>query len=150
MATCSKGFVICFLKVPLLVWTAAVQPNGLWNFQKTFYKTIGTSCRPRLYISLALISFRLYQRCKHADKSKQLPCPAMNTHDAITKTCLDNYYSQRESVVDALKRCTDSMLAGKTVLICGYGQASSDILFLKHACSILRQYAYPVCQVVSP
>ena len=37
-------------------------------------------------------SFRLYQRCKHADKSKQLPCPAMNTHDAITKTCMDNYY----------------------------------------------------------
>ena len=69
----------------------------------------------------------------------------MNTHDAITKTCLDNYYSQRESVVDALKRCTDSMLAGKTVLICGYGQASSDILFLKHACSILRQSSYPVC-----
>ena len=46
----------------------------------------------------------------------------MNTHDAVTKTCMDNYYSQRESVVDALKRCTDTMLAGKTVLICGYGQ----------------------------
>ena len=64
----------------------------------------------------------MYQRCKHSDKSKQLPCPAMNTHDAVTKTCMDNYYSQRESVVDALKRCTDTMLAGKTVLICGYGQ----------------------------
>ena len=37
---------------------------------------------------------------------------------------LANCCSQRESVVDALKRCTDTMLAGKTILICGYGQVS--------------------------
>ena len=40
---------------------------------------------------------------------------------------MDNYYSQRESVVDALKRCTDSMLAGKTVVVCGYGQVRKPI-----------------------
>ena len=41
-ATCSKGFVVCFLKVPLSCWgsmAAAVQPNSLENSQKTFYKT---------------------------------------------------------------------------------------------------------------
>ena len=52
VATCSEGFVLCFLKVPL-AWlgsmAAAVQPDGLWNSPKTFYKTFGTSCRPRLY-----------------------------------------------------------------------------------------------------
>ena len=39
---------------------------------------------------------RLYQRCKHSDKSKGLPCPAMNTHDAVTKTSMDNYYREAE------------------------------------------------------
>ena len=46
------------------------------------------------------------------------------TYPNLASLFLDNCCSQRESVVDALKRCTDTMLAGKTVLICGYGQAS--------------------------
>ena len=53
--TCSKGFVICFLKVPLAClgsMAAAVQPNSLGNSQKTFHKTFGTSCRPILYFPL--------------------------------------------------------------------------------------------------
>lgn len=76
---------------------------------------------------------RLYQLCKSAaGKKLKLACPAMNTHDAVTKAMLDNYYSQRESVIDALNRSTDSMLAGKTVLICGYGQVG------KGCCSALR------------
>ena len=53
-ATCSEGFVICFLEAPLACLssiTAAVQPNSLWNSQKTFYKTFRTSCCPRLYLT---------------------------------------------------------------------------------------------------
>lgn len=46
----------------------------------------------------------------------------MNTHDAVTISMMDNFYSQKESIVDALKRCTDTMLAGKMALVCGYGQ----------------------------
>lgn len=61
---------------------------------------------------------RLYQ----LSKSRILTCPAMNTHDAISISMVDNFYSQKESVVDAIKRCTDVILAGKTVLVCGYGQ----------------------------
>ena len=52
-ATCSEGFVICFLKVPLAClgsMAAAVQPNSLGNYQKTVYKTFGTSGRPTQYI----------------------------------------------------------------------------------------------------
>ena len=52
-ATCSKGFVLCFLKVPLAClgsMAAAVQLNSLGNSWKTFYKTLGTSCCPRLYL----------------------------------------------------------------------------------------------------
>ena len=53
---------------------------------------------------------RLYQRCKHSDKSKQLPCPAMNTHDAVTKTCMDNYYRDGENISP---RLSDSALRRK-------------------------------------
>ena len=52
-ACCVKGFVICFLVVPLAClgsMAAAVQPNSLWNSQKTCYKTFPTTCRPRLHI----------------------------------------------------------------------------------------------------
>ena len=50
----------------------------------------------------------------------------MNTHDAVTKTMMDNHYGQRESVVDAIKRCTDTMIAGKTAIVCGYGQVECE------------------------
>ena len=52
-ATCSEGFIICFLKVPLAClgsMAAAVLPNSLWNSQKKVYKTFGTSGRPTQYL----------------------------------------------------------------------------------------------------
>ena len=51
-ATCSEGFVICFLKVPLAClgsMAVAVQPKSLWNSQKIVYKTFRTSGRPTRY-----------------------------------------------------------------------------------------------------
>ena len=54
-ATCSEGFVICFLKVPLAClgsMAAAIQPNSLGNSQKTFYKTFGTRGRPTHVVTL--------------------------------------------------------------------------------------------------
>ena len=50
-AGCVKGFITCFLEVPLPClgsMAAAVHPNCLWNSQKTFYTTLSTTCRPRL------------------------------------------------------------------------------------------------------
>ena len=58
-ATRTEGFVVCLLKVLLTCLrriSAAVQPNSKQNYQKTFYKIFGTSCRPRLYISYILKS----------------------------------------------------------------------------------------------
>ena len=52
-ATCSEGFVFCFLKGPfacLVSMAAAVQPNCLWNSQKTLNKTFYSTCRPTLYV----------------------------------------------------------------------------------------------------
>jgi adenosylhomocysteinase len=60
---------------------------------------------------------RLYQM--HRDG--QLLFPAMNVNDSVTKSKFDNLYGCRESLVDAIKRATDVMIAGKIALVCGFG-----------------------------
>jgi len=52
---------------------------------------------------------------------KQLPFPAINVNDSVTKSKFDNLYGCRHSLPDGIFRATDVMLAGKKVLICGYG-----------------------------
>ena len=60
---------------------------------------------------------RLYERMKNGT----LPMPAINVNDSVTKSKFDNKYGCRESSVDAIRRATDVMLAGKRVVVCGYG-----------------------------
>ncbi len=60
---------------------------------------------------------RLYERVKNGT----LPMPAINVNDSVTKSKFDNKYGCRESAVDAIRRATDTMLAGKRVAVCGYG-----------------------------
>ncbi|MDQ7080323.1 MAG: adenosylhomocysteinase [Paracoccaceae bacterium] len=50
-----------------------------------------------------------------------LPFPAINVNDSVTKSKFDNKYGCRESLVDGIRRATDVMLAGKTAVVCGYG-----------------------------
>ncbi len=60
---------------------------------------------------------RLYERMKNGT----LPMPAINVNDSVTKSKFDNKYGCRESAVDAIRRATDVMLAGRRVVVCGYG-----------------------------
>ncbi len=60
---------------------------------------------------------RLYERVKNGT----LPMPAINVNDSVTKSKFDNKYGCKESAVDAIRRATDVMLAGKRVTVCGYG-----------------------------
>jgi adenosylhomocysteinase len=60
---------------------------------------------------------RLYERVKNGT----LPMPAINVNDSVTKSKFDNKYGCKESAVDAIRRATDVMLAGKRVVVCGYG-----------------------------
>jgi adenosylhomocysteinase len=60
---------------------------------------------------------RLYERVKNGS----LPVPAINVNDSVTKSKFDNKYGCRESAVDAIRRATDTMLAGKRVVVAGYG-----------------------------
>ncbi len=60
---------------------------------------------------------RLYEMVKDGT----LLCPAINVNDSVTKSKFDNLYGCRESLIDGIKRATDVMLAGKTAVVCGYG-----------------------------
>ena len=60
---------------------------------------------------------RLYQMAKKGE----LPFPAINVNDSVTKSKFDNLYGCRESLVDAIRRGTDVMLSGKVAVVCGYG-----------------------------
>lgn len=70
---------------------------------------------------------RLYDRMKEGT----LPVPAINVNDSVTKSKFDNKYGCRESLVDAIRRATDVMLAGKVAVVAGYGdvgKGSADSL----------------------
>ncbi|MDB9793341.1 adenosylhomocysteinase [Flavobacteriaceae bacterium] len=60
---------------------------------------------------------RLYERVKNGT----LPIPAINVNDSVTKSKFDNKYGCKESAVDAIRRATDVMMAGKRVVVAGYG-----------------------------
>ena len=60
-------------------------------------------------------------RLKLLDKAGDLPFPAVNVNDSVTKSKFDNKYGCRESLADGIKRATDIMLAGKKVVVCGFG-----------------------------
>ncbi len=70
---------------------------------------------------------RLYE----IQKKGELPFPAINVNDSVTKSKFDNKYGCRESLVDAIRRGTDVMMAGKIAVVCGYGdvgKGSADSL----------------------
>ncbi|MCB9641084.1 MAG: adenosylhomocysteinase [Myxococcales bacterium] len=73
---------------------------------------------------------RLYQRMKKGD----LLFPAFNVNDSVTKSKFDNLYGCRESLADGLKRAMDVMIAGKVVMVCGYGDVG------KGCAQSMRQY----------
>ncbi len=73
---------------------------------------------------------RLYQMMKDGE----LLFPAFNVNDSVTKSKFDNLYGCRESLADGIKRATDVMVAGKTVVVCGYGDVG------KGCCQSMRGF----------
>ena len=86
---------------------------------------------------------RLYQM----EKDGNLLVPAINVNDSVTKSKFDNIYGCRESLVDGIKRATDTMVAGKVAVVCGYGdvgKGSSEAL-ASHKARILITEIDPIC-----
>ncbi|KGG13655.1 MULTISPECIES: adenosylhomocysteinase [Prochlorococcus] len=82
----------------------------------TFYSRIKSSIQGVTEETTTGVA-RLYQMQKNGD----LPFPAINVNDSVTKSKFDNLYGCRESLVDGIKRATDVMVAGKVALVMGYG-----------------------------
>jgi adenosylhomocysteinase len=72
---------------------------------------------------------RLYQMAERGE----LLVPAINVNDSVTKSKYDNVYGCRESLVDGIKRATDVMVAGKTALVCGFGEVGKGSAEVLHA-----------------
>jgi len=86
---------------------------------------------------------RLYQMAKRGE----LAFPAINVNDSVTKSKFDNRYGCRESLVDAIRRGTDVMMAGKTAVVCGYGdvgKGSAESL-AKAGCRVSVTEIDPIC-----
>ena len=86
---------------------------------------------------------RLYQM----QEKGELLAPAINVNDSVTKSKFDNIYGCRESLVDGIKRATDVMVAGKTAMVCGYGdvgKGSAEAL-TSHRARVLVSEVDPIC-----
>lgn len=86
---------------------------------------------------------RLYERMKNGT----LPIPAINVNDSVTKSKFDNKYGCRESLVDAIRRATDLMLAGKVAVVAGFGdvgKGSAESLRGAH-CRVIVTEIDPIC-----
>lgn len=86
---------------------------------------------------------RLYERMRKGT----LPMPAINVNDSVTKSKFDNKYGCRESLVDAIRRATDLMLAGKVAVVAGYGDVGKGSAeSLRGAgCRVLITEIDPIC-----
>src|SRR5450759_2808573 len=86
---------------------------------------------------------RLYQMAKEG----KLAFPAINVNDSVTKSKFDNLYGCRESLVDAIKRATDVMIAGKVAVVAGYGDVGKGCAEALRALSaqVWVTEIYPIC-----
>jgi len=80
-------------------------------------------------------------------KAGRLPFPAINVNDSVTKSKFDNLYGCRESLVDALRRGTDVMMAGKVAMVAGYGDVGkgSAASLRQAGCRVLVSEIDPIC-----
>jgi len=128
--------------IPVFAWKGETEEEYRWCIEQTLF--FGNESRPLNMIlddggdltNLVLDEFselakgvrgiseetttgvhRLYERMKEGT----LPMPAINVNDSVTKSKFDNKYGCRESLVDAIRRATDVMIAGKVAVVAGYG-----------------------------
>jgi len=127
--------------VPVFAWKNETEEEYLWCIEQTIFWPDGSG--PNLLLDdggdLTILIHRNHPQLmaevkgvseetttgvhnlhKMAEKG-ELKVPAINVNDSVTKSKFDNLYGCRESLADGIKRATDIMVAGKTVVVCGYG-----------------------------
>ncbi|MDX2305091.1 MAG: adenosylhomocysteinase [Microscillaceae bacterium] len=128
--------------IPVFAWKGMTEEEYEWAIEQTLYAFEGGKAlnmilddggdltnvvldhHPELVSEIKGISeetttgvHRLYERMRKGT----LPVPAINVNDSVTKSKFDNKYGCKESLVDAIRRATDIMLAGKVAVVAGYG-----------------------------
>jgi len=86
-------------------------------------------------------------RLQHMAQNGELLFPAINVNDSVTKSKFDNIYGCRESLVDGIKRATDVMVAGKTAVVCGFGDVGKGCAeaFSAHRARVMVTEIDPIC-----
>lgn len=127
--------------VPVFAWKGETEEEYWWCLEKTIHGPNGWT--PNILLDdggdLTLTMHQKYpellknikgvseetttgvHRLYEMHKKGELKIPAINVNDSVTKSKFDNLYGCRESLVDGIKRATDVMLAGKIIVVCGYG-----------------------------
>lgn len=96
-------------KLYAILKNVLVEDNGIWGRMTPEIRGVSEETTTGVH--------RLYQMLEEGS----LLFPAFNVNDSVTKSKFDNLYGCRESLADGIKRATDIMLAGKVVVVCGYG-----------------------------
>ena len=153
--------------VPVFAWKGMSEEEFWWAIEKTIFGPDGW--RPNLILDdggdLTLLMHDKYpellddvvglseetttgvHRLYEMQKAGTLKVPAINVNDSVTKSKFDNKYGCRESLVDAIRRATDLMMAGKVAVVCGYGDVGKGSAeSLRNAgCRVLVTEADPIC-----
>lgn len=154
--------------VPVFAWKGMTEEEYWWCVEQTIYAFEGDQPlnmilddggdltniildqRPELIGQIRGISeetttgvHRLYERMKNGT----LPVPAINVNDSVTKSKFDNKYGCKESLVDAIRRATDLMLAGKVAVVAGYGDVGkgSAASLQGAGCRVIVTEIDPIC-----
>jgi adenosylhomocysteinase len=154
--------------IPVYAWKGETEEEYWWCIEQTLYAfedgkplnmilddggdltNVMLDKHPELISELKGISeetttgvLRLYDR----EKNGTLPVPAINVNDSVTKSKFDNKYGCRESAVDAIRRATDLMLAGKVAVVAGYGDVGKGTAAsLRGAgCRVIVTEIDPIC-----
>jgi len=86
-------------------------------------------------------------RLREYEQQGKLPVPAINVNDSVTKSKFDNKYGCKESCVDAIRRATDTMMAGKVAVVAGYGDVGkgSAASLASSGCRVIVTEIDPIC-----
>lgn len=154
--------------IPVFAWKGMTEEEYEWCIEQTLYAfedgksmnmilddggdltNVVLDRHPELVQNIKGISeetttgvHRLYER----QKNGTLPVPAINVNDSVTKSKFDNKYGCKESAVDAIRRATDVMLAGKVAVVAGYGDVGKGTAAsLQGAgCRVIVTEIDPIC-----
>ena len=111
------------------------EDNGIWNRMIPGIRGVSEETTTGVH--------RLYQMLEEGS----LLFPAFNVNDSVTKSKFDNLYGCRESLADGIKRATDIMLAGKVVVVCGYGDVGKGCAksMLAYGARVIVTEIDPIC-----